>query len=221
MQRRSHQKQQRPIAPRPRPHRSSAPAGSLCCRHLKPRFPYDDPHDLPNRIAATWQRHDVSAPCTHGSTRTCPQAKKVSDLRDYFSGLDQAADIEPPDAKGQGGVNRSLGLMWIHAEDREAGLSATQESTSVDRTERSLEIRGCGEPGRNVSPKTPFQSALQTPLVGKSRYPFRGVRRSRWRQISSFPGRVCPSRCTARRSTSSLISTSSTRRTRFRSDDQR
>jgi hypothetical protein len=99
--------------------------------------------------------------------------KKFQTFDDYFSGLGQAADIEPQDAKGQGGVNRSLGLMWIHPEDREAGLSATQESTSVDRTERSLEIRGCGEPGRNVSAKTPFQSALQTPLAGKSRYPFR------------------------------------------------
>src|SRR5579864_740454 len=48
-----------------------------------------------------------------------------------------------------------------------------------------------------------------------------GDRRSRSRQISSFVGRVCPSRCTASRSVPFFTSASSTRRTVFRSADHR
>jgi hypothetical protein len=82
------------------------------------------------------QMHDA-LPGQRGRSR---RQEKFQTFDHHFSCLSQAAGIEPQDAEGQGGVNRRLGLLLIHAEDREAGLAAAQESTGINRTKRSLQI---------------------------------------------------------------------------------
>jgi hypothetical protein len=70
-------------------------------------------------------------------------------------------------------VNRRLGLVRIHAQDRETGLPATQKSAGVNRAKRSLQIGRRDKPRSNIGGEAPLKNALQAALVGDSRGPIR------------------------------------------------
>ena len=115
-----------------------------------------------------------------------------------------------------------LRLRPIHSQHRERRLPAPHQPTRIDRTERFLQIHARGQPRDRKFREMPFDRPPQLVLIAaRAAFLADGERRSRSRQISSFVGRACPSRCTASRSVPFFTSASSTRRTVFRSADHR
>jgi hypothetical protein len=97
--------------------------------------------------------------------------------------LGMAAGVEPEDSESQRGIDRGLGFMLVHTEDRERSSPLAQDAACIDGPERTLQIHGIAErrnlgsaaQGRGASAAGRWRarhgarSACDDPVPGKSR----------------------------------------------------
>ena len=178
----------------------------------------------PIRTAATWRRYGFRCAMRSRVSAEHPAGRNsFSPSTASFPACACRQAVEPQNAEGQRGVDGGLCLLRVHAQapqSRTAPAAEAPANRSVRRTAPDPSAVAEPDHGRRESgaPACAAASADRpdAPLV----VPWERAGRVRGR----FP--VCwdasgPSRCTASRSTSFLISTSSTRRTTLRSADHK
>src|ERR1700683_2901998 len=155
--------------------------------------------------------------------RSSSRNEHLQSFHQHVRTLRPPANIEPQNSKGKRRIDGSLRLLRIHPQQRKGSPPLPHQPRRVNRPKGFLQVH----PGRQLRDlelsKVPFQSPAQLVLIRSPACSSRrtGDLRSRSRQISSLDGRACPSFCTGSRHVPFFTSASSTRRTAFRSADQR
>ena len=222
------------IFPVPPSHSSHAPAASPRSRDPCSRSP--PPHRAAHQTqtAATSPPPDSDSPSAPAPAPNTPPAQTKSALPrnsprcPIFSPvLGEVgifpAHIHPQNPKRQRRIDRSSASP-THSLPAPQTPSAPAATPPAHRSDQTISPRSTPEVSRAIANPGKCRSIARrnfASYAARAAFFADGDRRSRSRQISSFVGRACPSRCTASRSIPFFTSASSTRRTVFRSADHR
>ena len=97
--------------------------------------------------------------------RTCRQEQLHAFNQDALV-FRVAADVEPQNCERERGVDRRLGFLLVHSQDRKSSLPLAQDPARVDGAERTLEVHGVAQFRGRESGEVALQRSPQLLLIG-------------------------------------------------------